>query len=205
MTTIFAKEKKVAITSTEAVDSDTQSSSAVPELGLPHKPKQFWFQKTKNYDPTAIATPAKRLRRPRHGREIQAARDWENVHRFDPLFRWNWEEENKLVRKIDFRIMVWACIMFMALELDRANLSQALTDNFLTDLNMTTNGSLAFPPFLVPSVANQQTTTSATACFGCLSSVPSCRPSWCPSGWAPTAGFPCKSPSGVLSPSASFG
>lgn len=45
-----------------------------------------------------------------------------------------------LINKIDLKITLWACIAFFALDLDRGNLSQANTDNFLDDLNLTTNG-----------------------------------------------------------------
>ena len=37
------------------------------------------------------------------------------------------------------KIMVWAFIMFFALDLDRSNVSQANIDNFLEDLHLTTN------------------------------------------------------------------
>ncbi|RXW22209.1 hypothetical protein EST38_g3632 [Candolleomyces aberdarensis] len=64
---------------------------------------------------------------------------YENTHRFDPDARWTYAEERKLVRKIDWKVMLWAAISFSALNLDRGNLSQANTDNFLPDLKMTTN------------------------------------------------------------------
>lgn len=44
-----------------------------------------------------------------------------------------------VIRKIDWRVMLWAFIMFFSLDLDRSNISQANTDNFLQDLHMTTD------------------------------------------------------------------
>lgn len=38
--------------------------------------------------------------------------------------------------------MVFAILMFVALEIDRSNITQALADNFLVDLNITTDGWL---------------------------------------------------------------
>ena len=51
-----------------------------------------------------------------------------------------------MVAKVDFRIMLWACLMFCALEMDRANIRQAVTDNLLEDLGMTTSGECQNAP-----------------------------------------------------------
>lgn len=115
-------------------------------LGVPGSEKRFWFQRSKtHYDPSAIATQPSVFDDPDTLEEYRPGDEYENIHRFDPDARWSWGEEHRLIRKIDRRIMFFAAVMFMALELDRSNISQALTDNFLGDLGMTTNGKELSP------------------------------------------------------------
>ncbi|KAL5337434.1 major facilitator superfamily domain-containing protein [Aspergillus crustosus] len=62
---------------------------------------------------------------------------WENWSAFDPSFRWTWREERQTRRKVDWTIMLWVCVMFAALNIDRGNISNAVSDNMLDDLNLT--------------------------------------------------------------------
>ncbi|KAF4967359.1 hypothetical protein FSARC_5082 [Fusarium sarcochroum] len=50
---------------------------------------------------------------------------------------WTEEEEAKLVRKVDFTIMPLLVLGFFALQLDRGNIGNALTDFFLADVGIT--------------------------------------------------------------------
>ncbi|KAM7198563.1 Major facilitator superfamily domain containing protein [Naviculisporaceae sp. PSN 640] len=78
----------------------------------------------------------------------EAAARWKQVyedaqyecrHVFDPTLTWTEEEEKVLVRKLDWRVCLWACVMFFALQVDRGNLSQAVSDNMLDELGLNTN------------------------------------------------------------------
>lgn len=38
--------------------------------------------------------------------------EYEGRHRYDPKAQWTEDEEKKLVRKLDYRICSWVCLMF---------------------------------------------------------------------------------------------
>ncbi|KAE8154349.1 major facilitator superfamily domain-containing protein [Aspergillus avenaceus] len=64
---------------------------------------------------------------------------FEGYHRFDPTATWTEKEERRLVLKTDMLLLTWICVMFFGLQLDRGNLSNALTDDLLKDLNLSSN------------------------------------------------------------------
>ncbi|KAH8197556.1 hypothetical protein TruAng_008292 [Truncatella angustata] len=88
-----------------------------------------------------------------HWKSVYEASTYECRHKFDPDLKWTEEEEKKLVRKLDWRVCLWACIMFFGLQVDRGNLTQAVSDNFLADLGMNTNVFLV--AFLVAELPSQ--------------------------------------------------
>lgn len=103
---------------------------------------------------------------PRYYRPIDS---YEGIHRWDPDFEWTDTEEKRIIRKvcarpsfpkmnargriemesdkaltwlymqIDWRVCTFACVTFFALQLDRGNIVQAMSDNMLDDLGMDTN------------------------------------------------------------------
>ncbi|CAI7615957.1 unnamed protein product [Penicillium crustosum] len=141
MSTVYTARKgpNESISVLKGPDTDSSTSLDIAPLGQPGEERRFWFQRGKGYNPEAVATQPSVYDNPDTAKEYQPRADWENLHRFDPSARWTWNEEYQLIRKIDLRIMIFTCLMFMCLELDRSNLSQALTDNMLPELNMNTN------------------------------------------------------------------
>ncbi|KAL8722092.1 MAG: hypothetical protein Q9225_001336 [Loekoesia sp. 1 TL-2023] len=64
---------------------------------------------------------------------------YEGRHRYDPKATWSEAEERALIQRLDLRVCAYCCLMFFALQLDRGNISQALSDNMLKDLGMNTD------------------------------------------------------------------
>ncbi|KAK3819901.1 MAG: major facilitator superfamily domain-containing protein [Benniella sp.] len=58
---------------------------------------------------------------------------------YDHNLTWTAEEEKQLVRIFDLKVLSWIGVMFFFLQLDRGNMSNALTDNLMFDLKIDLN------------------------------------------------------------------
>ncbi|KZP25723.1 allantoate permease [Athelia psychrophila] len=129
--------------SISSLDKGAAPSPNGPLVGEPQPATGFtsiFFRRFhKPIDLDAISTTVSVFDDPKLAPHYWPKADYENIHRFDPDARWTYREEQAIVRKIDWKVMLWAAISFSALNLDRNNLSQANTDNLLGDLHMTTN------------------------------------------------------------------
>lgn len=95
-----------------------------------------------------------------HYRNIYENSKYECRSAFDPDFEWTEEEEKQLVRKLNWRVTLTSCILFFGLQVDRGNLAQAVADNLLHDLGLTTDdynlgNTLFLVSFLVAEIPSQ--------------------------------------------------
>ncbi|PSS29652.1 hypothetical protein PHLCEN_2v2800 [Hermanssonia centrifuga] len=109
------------------------------EAAEPRTRKRSFFSRGAQKDLDGTATQPSVFDDPTTRELYRPPPEYENTHRFDPAARWTWREEIRIVRKVDLRVALWAFIMFFSLDLDRSNISQANTDNFLQDLGMNTD------------------------------------------------------------------
>ncbi|KAI0378899.1 MFS general substrate transporter [Hypomontagnella monticulosa] len=144
--TINAAPNRTSSSSDDLNDTDQEkqpSKQTVEATATEPKPSTHpilsLFKRKEKRRLDEIATQPSVFDDPVKAEQFKPSPKYENLHRFDPSFRWTWGEEEKLIKRIDWKVTAWACIAFFALDLDRSNLSQANTDNFLDDMGFTTN------------------------------------------------------------------
>lgn len=117
--------------------------SELGDLAEPdEEPNSSWLWARRSTRPTdldAIATRRSVFDDPNLAGFYLPRSDHENSKRFDISERWTYREEASVKRKTDICIFLWILVMFFALNIDRRNLGNAVADNLLDDLKITTN------------------------------------------------------------------
>ncbi|KAI0305175.1 allantoate permease [Multifurca ochricompacta] len=144
---VASPSRSASLSSGYSIDKDKSNKDAhsvsVTDLAEPDEEgtrfTDWLLSRKARPDPDSVATVRSVYDDPLLAKHYWPKDTYENLHRFDPSARWTHREEQVLVRKIDWKVMLWAAISFSALNLDRNNLSQANSDNILGDLHLTTN------------------------------------------------------------------
>ncbi|KAL2417294.1 putative transporter [Exophiala dermatitidis] len=139
------EDKGVFEVNTEQFGSPHASTGQPSKLGDLAEPEQqdigtfSSLFKVSKHDPDAIATVRSVFDDPDLAPYYQPRPDYENIHRFDPDARWTYREERIARRKADLKILSWILVMFFALNIDRGNLSLAVSSTLLKDIHINTN------------------------------------------------------------------
>lgn len=140
MKTTEAIETKEIRTGSSSDQLDQETSPPLQASSAPAQPIiSFWRRKQERARFDELATQPSVFDDPTNASFYTPPASYENAHRFDPSFRWTWGEELNAVSKLDWRIMLWCFCVFMVFDMNRSNLIQANTDNFLSDLGMDTD------------------------------------------------------------------
>lgn len=131
-------QEKVVIDET-SISHDSEHQQLHASKSPAHPFISFWRRKKERDRYTEVATQPSVFDNPDTAESYYPPPSYENAHRFDPLFRWTWGEEMRLVTKVDIRVLIWAVAMFVSYDLNRSNLVQANSDDLLTDLGMNTD------------------------------------------------------------------
>ena len=126
------EKEKAAVTETSTSQFTEKEKESVEGEGVSPK-KGTKLGSANNNNPFLDPTVAE------YYRKLYEDSKYECREAFDPELEWSAEEEKKLIRKLDFRVALTACFLFVGLQVDRVNLSQAVSDNMLEDLGMNTN------------------------------------------------------------------
>lgn len=127
-------DKQVSFTTINAAEHSPKTSATSPALSVSSDPEKFIGTPS---DPATPYTSSSAADADLVNRFYEPPDSYESKHRWDPLATWTEAEEKKLYRKVDIRVCVVACICFSALNLDRSNINNAVSDNMLKDLHMT--------------------------------------------------------------------
>ncbi|KAF8156780.1 allantoate permease [Crassisporium funariophilum] len=113
---------------TAGVDYKSVKDDLVDSEPVPFKLYNWLFRRHlyRAQDMDAIATRRSVYDDPDIASHYWPKPEYENIHRFDVDARWTLREERALVRKIDWKVMLWAAISFSALNLDHFNLGNTV-------------------------------------------------------------------------------
>jgi sugar phosphate permease len=123
-------------------DEKSQHVVSPPESPDVKNPTETYYREVSDEESLSSSATSHIFQDPKvaeYYRNVYEEAGYECRSHFDPKYTWTPEEERKVVWKCDLRVTFWAYIMFTALDFDRANIAQALSDNMLNDLKLTTN------------------------------------------------------------------